>query len=148
MMTYEKKIGEFVLSNDKSKLQIEVIHNYLSKESYWAQNIPIELVKKSIEGSQCFGVYFGREQIGFARVITDGASFGYLADVFIIPAHQKKGLSKALMQFIMEYPPFKNFRRFMLATKDAHGLYAQFGFTPLAEPSRFMEIKPFETYPA
>lgn len=147
-MLYEKKDNDYLFSHDKSKLQLDVIHKYLSQDSYWALNIALDLVKKTIEGSQCFGVYFKSQQIGFARVITDGASFGYLADVFILPEHRKKGLSKTLMQFIMDYPPFKNFRRFMLATKDAHGLYAQFGFRPLSEPERFMEIKPFERYPA
>ncbi|PBQ32616.1 GNAT family N-acetyltransferase [Sphingobacteriaceae bacterium] len=146
-MLYEKKSGAYLFSNDKKKLQIDVIHTYLSKESYWAQNISIELVEKTIAGSECFGIYQGYALIGFARVITDLASFGYLADVFVLEEHRGKGLSKELIAFIMNYEPVTKFRRFMLATKDAHGLYAQFGFTPLAEPGRFMEIKPFETYP-
>ena len=146
-MTYEKIIGDYLFSADKSKLQLEAIHHYLSKESYWAQNIPIEHVKKTIDGSVCFGVFHNGKQIGFARVITDHASFGYLADVYILEAYRKQGLSKELMKFIMAYPPFEKFRRFMLATKDAHGLYKQFGFRPLSEPDRFMELKPFEIYP-
>lgn len=146
-MTYEKNISGYVFSNDKQKLQAEVIHHYLSKESYWAQNIPRELVERSIAGSECFGVYHDNRQVGFARVITDHTSFGYLADVFILSEHRGKGLSRELMAFIMAYPPFKQFRRFMLATRDAHGLYKKFGFTPLSTPERFMELKPFEVYP-
>jgi GNAT superfamily N-acetyltransferase len=146
-MIYEKTVDKYLFSSDKQKLQVNVIHNYLSKESYWAQNIPLKLVEETINGSVCFGIYFGDKQIGFARVITDMASFGYLADVFILSEHRGKGLSKELMKFIIDYEPFKKFRRFMLATRDAHELYKQFGFTPLSDPSRIMELKPFETYP-
>ncbi|WP_317898699.1 GNAT family N-acetyltransferase [Aurantibacillus circumpalustris] len=145
-MAYEKILGDYLFSNDKLKLQVDVVHDYLSKESYWARNIPLELVEKSIEGSVCFGVYYNVKQIGFARVITDTASFGYLADVFIVKEFRGKGLSKELMAFIMNYDPLKKLRRFMLATKDAHELYTQFGFKALAEPARFMEIKSFESY--
>src|SRR5690606_30597879 len=104
--------------------------------------------KKTIEGSVCFGVFYNGKQIGFARVITDHASFGYLADVYILEAHRGQGLSKELMKFIMACPAFEKFRRFMLATKDAHDLYEQFGFKALSEPGHFMELKQFETYPA
>ncbi len=145
-MLYEKKIEDYLLSNDKSKLQMDVIHNYLSTQSYWAQNIPLDIVKKAIDGSLCFAMYLEQQQIGFARVVTDCATFGYLADVFILSKYQGKGLSKQLMGFIMDYPPFKPLRRFMLATKDAQGLYKQFGFNQLASPERIMEIKFFETY--
>src|ERR1035437_4203359 len=99
-----KRLTEYNISTDKKKLQIEVIHHYLSAESYWAKNIPMGIVKKSIENSFCFGIYFKDEQIGFARVITDYAIFAYLADVFILEAHRGKGLSKKLMQFIMTHP--------------------------------------------
>ncbi|MCE3228871.1 MAG: family acetyltransferase [Bacteroidetes bacterium] len=146
-MPEQKHINEFLISDDKSRLDVDLIHTYLSKESYWAQNIPFERVKKSIDGSVCFGVYHNSKQIGFARVITDHSSFGYLADVFILEPYRGKGLSKELMKFIMDYPGFKDYRRFMLATRDAHELYKQFGFTPLSTPERFMEIKPFEKYP-
>jgi GNAT superfamily N-acetyltransferase len=145
-MLYEKTENGYLFSNAKNKLQVGVIHAYLSKESYWSKDIPLPLVEASIKGSDCFGVYVNAQQIGFARVITDGASFGYLADVFILGEHRGKGLSKLLMAFIMAYQPYKNYRRFMLATRDAHGLYKQFGFTPLSTPERFMEIKPFEKY--
>ena len=143
---YEKTINDFLFSTHKSKLQLEVIYNYLSKESYWAQNIPLDIVKQSIDGSVCFGIYLKNKQIGYARVITDCATFGYLADVFVLEEHRGKGLSKELMKFIMAHPSFKKLRRFMLATKDAQGLYKQFGFNQLAMPERIMEIKFFDTY--
>lgn len=137
----------FTVSTDKSQLDIPMIHHYLSKESYWAMNIPLNLVMKSIEGSFCFGVYEEVKQVGFARVITDLATYAYLADVFIIPSSQGKGLGKMLMKAIMEHPDMQGFRRWMLATRDAHGLYAQFGFTPLEKPERIMALSPFLEYP-
>jgi GNAT superfamily N-acetyltransferase len=143
---YETIINSYLFSADKSKLQIDVIYNYLSKESYWAQNIPMEIVKKSAEGSLCFGVYFNTAQIGYARMITDKATFSYLADVFILDPHKGKGLSKQLMKFIMEHPDLQGLRRMALATRDAHDLYKQFGFTALSAPDRMMEIKFFDSY--
>jgi len=143
---YETIITNVLFSTDKTKLQFDVIHAYLSKESYWAQNIPLEIIKKSAEGSLCFAVYFNHKQIGYARVITDRATFGYLADVFILEEHRGKGLSKQLMQFIMAHPDLKKLRRFMLATRDAQELYKKFGFTSLAKPENIMEIKFFESY--
>lgn len=146
MMIREQHIGVYLLSTDKSKLQLDYIHTYLSTESYWSKNIPLEIVKKSIEGSICFGVYQNEKQLGFARVITDGATFAYLADVFIDKEHRGKGLSKELMKFIMDSEFTKVIRSFMLATLDAHGLYKQFGFTALPEPQRMMGIKYFKEY--
>ncbi len=131
---------ELLISTDKSKLDIPLIHNFLSKESYWAKNIPIELVKKSVANSLCFGVYLDGRQIGFARVMSDCATFAYIADVFILAPYRGKGISKKLMEFIKEHPELQGLRRWMLATADAHGLYKQFGFTGLALPERFMEI--------
>lgn len=142
----EKLINGYVLSTDKSKLQLDVIYNYLSKESYWAQNIPMEIVKKSAEGSMCFGLYLNNKQVGYARMVTDSATFAYLADVFILDAHRGKGLSKELMKFIMEQPNLQGLRRMVLATRDAHELYKQFGFTALSAPDRMMEIKFFDAY--
>jgi GNAT superfamily N-acetyltransferase len=133
--------ADYSISTDKGNLQIAVIHHYLSVESYWAKHIPIETVKQSIENSFCFGVYFKNEQVGFARVITDYTTFGYLADVFILEAHRGKGLSKWLMEFIMAHPKLQGLRRFCLATRDAHGLYTQYGFKPIVKPENFMEIK-------
>ncbi|MDH7464607.1 GNAT family N-acetyltransferase [Chitinophagaceae bacterium 26-R-25] len=116
-------------------------HHFLSTESYWAKNIPIDLVKKSVEGSLCFGLYHNGKQIGFARMITDGATFGYLCDVFIDTTYRGKGLSKWLMQTLLQHPDLQGLRRISLATKDAHGLYEQVGFKPLNDADRFMQIK-------
>ncbi len=145
-MEIEKIVKDVLYSDNKDLLQLDVIHNYLSKESYWAKGISKELVKRSIEGSFCFGAYRANKQIAFARVITDNASFGYLADVFVLEEYRGKGVSKVLMKFIMDHKALKGLRRFMLATKDAHSLYEKFGFKALATPERFMEIKPFENY--
>jgi GNAT superfamily N-acetyltransferase len=143
---YEKRINNYLFSTDKNKLQLNVIHDYLSKESYWAQNMPLDLIKESIAGSICFAIYIDNKQIAYARVITDNATFAYLADVFVIEEHRGKGLSKELMRFILDHPSLKKLRRFMLATRDAHGLYKQFGFNALAKPETIMEIKFFESY--
>jgi GNAT superfamily N-acetyltransferase len=130
----------FIISTDKNKLDVPYIHQFLSNESYWAEGIPFDIVKKSIENSLCFGIYDGGKQIGFARIITDEATFGYLADVFVDAAYRGKGLSKWLMNVICDLPFMPLLRRFMLATKDAHKLYEQFGFTPLTLPERFMQL--------
>lgn len=132
--------GPFRITTNKSKLNISYIHQYLSTESYWASNIPFETVRKSIEGSLCFGVFYDDRQVGFARMITDGATFGYLADVFIDESYRGKGLGKWLMDTIMSHPELQGFRRIMLATRDAHGLYAKSGFTPLTFTERWMHI--------
>lgn len=142
----EQRSGEYVFSTDKNLLDIKLIHHYLCYESYWAKNIPLLVVQASIENSLCFGIYHEHKQVGFARVISDAATFGYLADVFIVKEHRKKGLSKLLMQFILDTSTVKTFRRFMLGTKDAQSLYAQFGFEPLKAPERFMEIHQPEVY--
>jgi len=134
------------ISTDKTKLQVNYIHQFLSEESYWAKNIPIDVVIRSIDGSTCFGVYDDNRQIGFARVITDHATFAYLADVFIDKAYRKKGISKQLMSYIMEHDSLKGIRSFMLATLDAHSLYEHFGFKSLKEPGRYMSLKFFDTY--
>ncbi len=139
-MIPEQTRNGYLISTDKSKLNIEMIHQYLCNESYWAKGIPEATVRKSIEGSVCFAVYFHNEQVGFARVITDNATFAYLADVFILPEHRGKGLSKWMMQVISTHPGLQGLRRWMLATKDAHGLYAQFGFTVINNNGRFMEL--------
>lgn len=138
--------SEYTISTDKAKLNIELIHQFLSKEAYWCPNIPITIVQQSIENSLCFGVYWGDQQVGFARVVTDQATFGYLADVFILPEHRGKGLSKQLVAFIMAYPALQGLRRMMLVTRDAHGLYEQFGFQPIANPENTMSTKTFTSY--
>jgi GNAT superfamily N-acetyltransferase len=131
--------GEFLISDDKDRFQLDVIQKYLSEESYWAQGRRREDTEKAIENSICFGVYYLEQQVGFARVITDKATFAYIGDVFILADHQKKGLSKRLMEAILSHPELQNLRRWILATKDAHGLYAQFGFHELKFPDRWME---------
>lgn len=130
---------QYVISTDPARLDLDVIHGVL-RESYWSQGIPMEVVRRAIAGSLVFGVYaVGGSQVGFARVVTDKATFGYLADVFIIAAQRGRGLSKWLMSVIVEHPELQDLRRWLLATRDAHGLYAHFGFTPLQAPERFME---------
>ncbi len=132
----------FLISTDKRKLQIPVIHQYLSKDSYWAGGIPLEKVRLSIKNSRCFGVYFEKKQIGFCRVVSDEVRFAWLADVFILPEFRGRGLSKWMMHCVFEfYEPLK-IRRWLLGTKDAHELYRQFGFLELEKPERWME-KPF-----
>ncbi|QIP11476.1 GNAT family N-acetyltransferase [Spirosoma aureum] len=138
--------SKYTVSADKTKLNLDVIHRYLSQEAYWCLNIPIQIVQRSIENSLCFGVYLGDEQVGFARVVTDLATFGYLADVFILSEHRGIGLSKQLIGFIMAYPALQGLRRIMLVTRDAHGLYEQFGFQPIENPENTMFIKAFTSY--
>lgn len=129
----------FKLTDRREDLDLGVIHGFLSG-SYWAKGVPRSVVEKSVENSLCFGLYHGKAQVGFARVITDRTTFAYLADVFVLPEHQGKGLGKWLIERVRAHPDLQGLRRWMLATKDAHGLYARNGFTPLAKPERFMEI--------
>jgi GNAT superfamily N-acetyltransferase len=134
----EWRRGDFVISTDKSRLDRPLVQRVLSG-SYWAEGIPGEIVDRSIENSLCFGVYSGSDQVGFARVITDLATFAYLADVFVVETHRGKGLGVWLMKVIMGHPRLQNLRRWMLVTRDAHGIYRQVGFTELSEPERIME---------
>ena len=138
MNAVEFRQGEFVVSTDRSRLDITLIHQFLT-HSYWAQGVSREVVERSIENSICFGIFHKDEQVGFARVITDRATFAYLADVFVLESHRGLGLGKFLMECISNHPQLQKLRRWMLATQDAHGLYAKFGFAPLARPERFME---------
>ncbi|OWY20328.1 N-acetyltransferase [Sphingobacteriales bacterium UPWRP_1] len=131
--------GSYTISTNKLRLQVCTIHHFLCHHSYWAKNISLETVQQSIDHSLCFGLYYHAKQVGFARVITDFTTFAYLADVFILPPFRGLGLSKWLMQVITQYPQLQQLRRWMLATADAQTLYAQYGFTPLANPSRIME---------
>ena len=130
--------GRFRITTDKAQVNIEMVHQFLSA-SYWAAGIPLPVVKKSIEGSLCFSVFEEEKQVGFARVITDEATFAYLGDVFILEEHRGRGLSKWLMQVILEHPGLQGLRRFMLATRDAHELYRQFGFENIEDCSRLMQ---------
>jgi GNAT superfamily N-acetyltransferase len=131
--------GEFTVSDDPNRLQIDVIHKYLSEESYWAGKRTREQTVRAIKNSLPFGVYKGENQIGFARVVTDFATFAYLGDVFILEDFRGQGLSKWLMETITEHPDLQNFRRWILATRDAHTLYEKFGFSGLKHPERWME---------
>src|SRR6266487_1776006 len=138
MEIIEWRKDDYILSTDKAKIDVNAVHQFLT-HSYWAEGIPMDLVKRSIENSLCFGMYYQQKQIGFARVISDFATFAYLADVFITPEERGKGLSKWLMQTIIDHPYLQGLRIFTLATKDAHELYAQFGFTLFDKPERWMQ---------
>ncbi|HSW55787.1 MAG TPA: GNAT family N-acetyltransferase [Ignavibacteriaceae bacterium] len=131
-------MDDVIISDDKTKLDIELIHNFLTT-SYWAEGRTIEAVKKSIEHSICFGVYKGGKQIGFARIVTDYTVIAYLMDVFILEEYRGKGFSKLLLKIIFEDDKFKSIKKWLLATKDAHSLYTQFGFGELKNPDRLME---------
>ena len=137
--------GDYSVSTDPARLDLPAIHAYLSR-SYWSPGIPREVVERAAANSLCFGLYRGAEQVGFARVVTDRATFAYLCDVYVLESHRGRGLSKWLMQLVAAHPDLQGLRRFMLGTKDAHGLYAQYGFTPLANPARMMEILKPDVY--
>ena len=139
MIIREYVNNEFLISTDKNKLQIDVIHKFLS-ESYWAKNIPLDVVQRSVKNSFCFGIYKENIQIGFARLVTDYATFAYLADVFILEGFRGNGLSKWLMKVILEFPELQGLRTWILKTADAHGLYKQFGFDIPKFPERVMEF--------
>ena len=128
----------FTISTDPARLDLDMIHGFLSS-CYWATGIPRDVVERSIANSLCFGVYEPARQVGFARVITDRATFGYLGDVFVLESHRGRGLSKWLMECVHAHPELQGFRRWVLLTRDAHGLYAQHGWTPIANPGRYME---------
>jgi GNAT superfamily N-acetyltransferase len=129
----------FTIYTDPARADAGAVHRYLSRDSYWAENVAFETVARSLQNSLCFSLYDGGVQIGLARVITDKATFAYLCDVYVLPEYRGKGLSKWLMTCVLEFPDLQGIRRFMLATKDAHGLYEQFGFK-LSESGRLMEI--------
>ena len=131
----------YEISTDKSLIDFEVVYKYLNGDSYWANGIQAEKLRKAVENSMCFGVY-DREnnQVGFARVITDQATFAYICDLFILPGFRGLGLSKWLVQSILGHPELQGLRRWSLATADAHGLYNQFGFTQITRPEVWMEI--------
>jgi GNAT superfamily N-acetyltransferase len=134
----EWKRDGFTISTEKERLDREAIHEFL-RGSYWAKGIPRELVDRSIENSLCFGLYDGETLVGFARVITDNATFGYLSDVFVLESHRGRGLATWFMEVVLAHPGLQGIRRWMLATADAHGLYRKVGFTALSRPERIME---------
>lgn len=130
----------FIFSDDKQKIDPIAIHHYLSTQSYWAKDIPLQVVQTSIENSLCFGIYKDTKQVGFARWITDKATFAYLADVYVEEQYRGLGLSKKLMSLMLFHKDLQGLRRYMLATQDAHGLYARFGFKAIENPERLMGI--------
>ncbi len=138
--------GEFVISTDPARLQLDVIHQFLTN-CYWAKGIPRDIVARSIEHSLCFGIYdVSGGQVGFARVISDFATVAYLGDVFVLQSHRGRGLSHWMMECIMQHPDLQGLRRWILLTGDAHGLYAKFGFTPLKSADRYMELHRPDVY--
>ena len=129
---------DYRVTTNQSEMDVEAIHQYLTN-SYWSAGLPLETLRKALQNSFCFAALKGNEQIGFARLITDYTTFAYLADVYILEAHQGKGLSKMLLDEIFKHPKLDGLRRIMLATRDAHGLYEKFGFSKLSNPDIFME---------
>jgi GNAT superfamily N-acetyltransferase len=130
----------YSISTDKSRIDFDRVYHYLEHDSYWAKGVTAERLKRAIENSMCFVILKQNELAGFARVVTDKATFAYICDVFVLEQHRRLGLSKWLMQTIMQHPELQGLRRWSLATADAHGLYEQVGFVPLSKPERWMEI--------
>jgi GNAT superfamily N-acetyltransferase len=129
----------YEISTDVRRLDVDLIHEFL-RSSYWAKDIPRKVVERSIQHSLCFGAFLDDRQVGFGRVVTDFATFAYIADVFVVPEHRGKGVSKLILRAMLDHPRLQGLRRLLLATKDAHGLYTQFGFEPLAHPEHLMTI--------
>ena len=145
-MTYEVRRGDYLVSDDRNILDIDAIHAFLSQQSYWANGISRERLETAVDHSIPLGLFEGDKQIGFARAITDRATFAYLADVYVDEAYRGRGLSKLLIDAVLGHPEVQHLRRWMLGTRDAHDLYRQFGFTPLDEPLRWMELADPEAY--
>ena len=146
MMPHELRHGTYLISDDFARLDIDAVHAYLS-HSYWAEGIPREVVARSLANSLCLGIYTDdNKQVGLVRVITDYTTFAYLCDVYVLEAHRGRGLSKAAMRAYASHPRLQNLRRQHLVTQDAHGLYAQFGFTLLGHPERHMEKRNPDVY--
>lgn len=138
MVEYIKE--KYTISTDRSRLDLKVIHQFLSTQAYWAIDRPFETVAQSVANSICFGMYIGEQQIGFCRVVTDTITFAWLCDVFVLPEYRKLGLSKWMLECVVTSPELINVRRFLLATRDAQGLYQEYaGFVPLRNPERWME---------
>jgi len=137
--------GEYAIRTDAARMDVGAIHAYLSR-SYWSSGIPLALVQRAIDHSLCFGLFHRDAQVGFARVVTDRATFAYLADVYVLEAHRGRGLSKWLMAVVRAHADLQGLRRFMLSTRDAHELYRQFGFNELTFPTRLMEVLDIDVY--
>jgi GNAT superfamily N-acetyltransferase len=143
---YEVRRDGYLVSTERSRLDLDAVHAFLSNESYWATGISREQLQRAIASSLPFGVYCRDQQLGFARAITAYATFAYLADVFVFESHRRRGVSKLLLEAVVAHPQLQELRRWLLGTRDAHGLYAQFGFIPLEEPARWMELPYPNTY--
>lgn len=141
----EWKQGGFTISDRRDEMDVASIHNFLCK-TYWAEGIPKPVVEKAMKNSLCFGLFHDSKQVGFGRVVTDRATFAYLADVFVVPAYQGRGLGKWLISCVLAHPELQGLRRWLLATLDAHGLYEQNGFVALRNPDLFMEIHDPDIY--
>jgi len=141
----EWRNGDLTISDDRSRMDREGVHTFLA-DSYWARGIPREIVDRSIDNSLCFGLYENGRQIGFARVITDYATFGYLSDVFVLESHRARGLATWLMRVVLGHPDLRGLRRWVLVTRDAQELYRKLGFRDLEDPSRYMEIVDRDAY--
>jgi GNAT superfamily N-acetyltransferase len=135
----EYRKGKFTVSTDRKLIDLDVVHGFLT-ECYWAQGIARDIVARSIENSLCFGVYAEGKRVGFARVISDYATYAYVGDVFVLQSFRGRGLGKWMMECVMQHPRLQGLRRWSLVTSDAHGLYAQFGFEPLKKPQNYMEL--------
>jgi len=140
------EIGQYEIRTGFENMDAESVHRFISEASYWAKGIPYETVEISMKNSFCVGIFLKNEQVGFARLITDYATFAYLADVYVLEGHRGKGLSKMIMDFIMNLDFMPGLRRILLATLDAHLLYKQFGFNVVENPERFMEIRRSNIY--
>lgn len=139
MKIIEKRIGEFLISTDKEKMDIGAIHDFLSKKSGWSDNIPLERVKKSIEHSLNFGLFHHSRQIGLARVISDFSTIAYLGDIYVLDGYRGQGLSKKLMDMVMAHPELQGLRRWILLTSTADWLYEKYGFVKVPQPELYME---------
>ena len=131
--------GKYSITTDPQKLDLDAIHAFLSR-SFWAEGISRDIVARSIANSLCFGLFEGSNQVGFARVVTDRATYAYLCDVYVLESHRGQGLGKWLIETVMAHPDLQGLRRFQLVTRDAHGLYSRHGFATPANPDRHMEI--------
>jgi GNAT superfamily N-acetyltransferase len=138
-------MSEILITSDQSKFDFDAIHDFLSN-IYWSRDIPKATLKKAAENSLCFGAFWNGSQVGFARVVTDKATFAFLADVYVLESHRGRGIARELMNAVFSHPELQGIRRFLLSTRDAHGLYEKYGFAPLAAPERFMEIHKANMY--
>jgi GNAT superfamily N-acetyltransferase len=141
----EWRRGGYEISTDPQRLDLDLTHRFLSEEAYWSPGVPREVVQRAIDGSIVFGLYHDGKQVGMTRVVTDRATFAWVCDVFVLADERGKGLGKWLMECVKSHPDLQGLRRWLLATSDAHGLYAQYGFTPV-DPQRFMEIRDPDVY--